>query len=95
MTLTLSKRSASRRGTRYRGSNSPNPEQAHARRRATVRDGHILGRYIDWQGRAREILARPGAGGSVLVVDRDSGTRSDDRLVAHLAADEPAENAAW
>jgi hypothetical protein len=32
--------------------------------------------------------------GSVLVVDRDAATLGDRRLVAHLGADEPAENAA-
>jgi hypothetical protein len=39
------------------------------------------------------VLALPGYGGSVLVVDRDATTHGDRRLVAHLAADEPAENA--
>jgi hypothetical protein len=39
------------------------------------------------------VVARQGAAGSVLVVDRDAHTRGDRRLVAHLAADEPAENA--
>jgi hypothetical protein len=52
-----------------------------------------LGRYIDSAGRAREIVARPGATGSVLVIDRDTATRADGRLVAHLGSDEPAENA--
>jgi hypothetical protein len=33
------------------------------------------------------------AGGSLLVVDRDALTHGNRRLVAHLAADEPAENA--
>jgi len=37
---------------------------------------------------------RAGAGGSVLVMDRDARTRSDRRLVAHLGADEPPGNAA-
>ncbi len=36
----------------------------------------------------------PGASGSVLVVDRDASTLGDRWLVAHLASDEPAENAA-
>jgi hypothetical protein len=94
MTLTLSKRPAARRATLHRGNSSPNAEQTRARCRAVARDGHALGGYIDWQGRAREVLARPGAAGSVLVVDRDSATRGDPRLVAHLAPDEPFENAA-
>jgi hypothetical protein len=53
-----------------------------------------LGRYTDWQGHERELIARAGAGGSVLVVDRVAGTHEDCRLVAHIAADEPAQNAA-
>ena len=53
----------------------------------------VLGRYIDPQSRARELVCRPGAGGSTLVIDRLAGAPTDQRLVAHLAADEPAENA--
>lgn len=52
-----------------------------------------LAGYRDEQGRARELLALPGHGGSVLVLDRDAATLCDRRLVAHLAADEPEENA--
>ncbi len=56
--------------------------------------GHgALARYTDAEGRLREVLARPGHAGSVLVVDCDAATLGDRRLVAHLAADEPAENA--
>lgn len=54
----------------------------------------LLGRYPDTQGRLRQVVALPGAGGSVLVVDRDATTLCDRRLVAHLAPDEPPENAA-
>jgi hypothetical protein len=50
-------------------------------------------RYTDGQGRERELVCRPGAGGSTLVVDRACGAPRDERLVAHLDADEPAENA--
>lgn len=52
-----------------------------------------LARYTDHAGRPREVLALPGHGGSVLVLDRDAATWGDRRLVAHLAADEPLENA--
>jgi hypothetical protein len=52
-----------------------------------------LGRYADRKGDVREVVALPGASGSVLVVDRDSSTLGDVRLVAHLAGDEPPENA--
>jgi hypothetical protein len=40
------------------------------------------------------VIARHGAAGSTLVIDRECLTHEDSRLVAHLAADEPAENAA-
>ena len=53
-----------------------------------------LGCYTDFDGRVRHVVALPGAAGSVLVVDRDAVTLGDRRLVAHLAADEPSENAA-
>jgi hypothetical protein len=53
-----------------------------------------LARYLDCNGHRREVIARRGFAGSVLVVDRDADTLGDRRLVAHLGADEPAENAA-
>lgn len=62
--------------------------------RAHRRDPGVLGRYVDRHGRPREIFARPGHAGSVLVLDRDAHTLCDRRLVAHLGADEPPENAA-
>jgi hypothetical protein len=40
------------------------------------------------------VILRRGAAGSTLVVDRDGASHGDLRLVAHLAADEPAGNAA-
>ena len=52
-----------------------------------------LGTYRDRDGRDRALIARPGVGGSVLVIDQDAQTLTDRRLVAHLAADEPAVNA--
>jgi hypothetical protein len=54
----------------------------------------VLARYSDPHGRLREILTRPGSGGSLLLIDRDAATRGDHRLIAHLAADEPPANAA-
>ncbi|MFI4984888.1 MAG: hypothetical protein ACHQAV_02740 [Solirubrobacterales bacterium] len=52
-----------------------------------------LGVYTETDsGAAREILSLPAAGGSILVVDH-AATRADARLVGHLAADEPLENA--
>jgi hypothetical protein len=53
-----------------------------------------LGRYTDRGGRRREIVTCPGAGDSLLVVDRDAATLTDGRLLAHIAPDEPVENAA-
>jgi hypothetical protein len=54
----------------------------------------LMGRYIAPKACLREVVALPGARGSMLVVDRDATTLGDCRLVAHLAADEPSENAA-
>jgi hypothetical protein len=53
-----------------------------------------LARYLDRNGHRREVIARHGFAGSVLVVDRDADTLGDRRLVAHIGADEPPENAA-
>jgi hypothetical protein len=64
------------------------------RRRETPIAVKSLASYPDVDGRIRELLALPGSGGSVLVLDRDATTLCDRRLVAHLAADEPVENAA-
>jgi hypothetical protein len=52
-----------------------------------------LGSFADRRGRRREVIAELAHAGSVLVVDRDAQTRGDRRLLAHLGADEPPENA--
>jgi hypothetical protein len=79
-------------------SDFPKPtRQRHVRTHKQARRGldqRLLGHYTDRSGNAREVLARPGAAGSVLVLDRDRVTLEDLRVVAHLAADEPVENAA-
>jgi hypothetical protein len=74
---------------------TPAPRTLKARRAspATHHVGEPLGRYTDPRGCERELVCRPGAGGSMLVIDRLAGTPTDQRLVAHLAADEPPENA--
>lgn len=54
--------------------------------------GRPLGRYTSTDGRLRELVMRPGAADSTLVIDRDAATLCDRRLVAHLASDEPVEN---
>ncbi len=64
------------------------------RRRGASAAVKPLAGYLDAAGRPRELLALPGHGGSVLVLDRDATTLSDRRLLAHLAHDEPPENAA-
>ena len=72
----------------------PRTSQQPARRKDVHRVPSRLGRYTDHRsGATREIVSLPGAGGSRLVVDRDAVTLGDRRLVAHLAEDEPAENA--
>jgi hypothetical protein len=52
-----------------------------------------LGYYDDPAGRRRELVARTGAAGSVLVIDRGALGSSEQLLLAHLAPDEPPENA--
>lgn len=70
-------------------------KQGHTRRtHAPAHERSVLGRYIDWRGGSREVIARAGYRGSVLVIDRDADTLGDRRLVAHISADEPAENPA-
>ena len=71
---------------------TPSPTTA-ADRSATAPQTADLGTYRNRAGRARALIARPGVGGSVLVIDQDAQTLTDRRLVAHLAADEPAMNA--
>ena len=63
---------------------------ADSRERAT----HRLGSYIDpATGRQREIVEVPRPDGSTFVVDYRWSILGDGRLVAHLAHDEPPENA--
>jgi hypothetical protein len=69
------------------------PREATRVRLRRHRPSGALGRYTDDSGEQREIVCRAGANGSRLVIDRLATTRGDERLVAHLAADEPAENA--
>ena len=52
-----------------------------------------LASYLSVDGRPRELFVIPGYADSLLVLDRDATTLCDRRLVAHLAADEPFENA--
>jgi hypothetical protein len=77
-----------RRRTRRNSTFSRRRVRPSAARSATIAS------YTDCDGRAREIVTRAGCAGSVLLVDRDAATLDDRRLIAHLAADEPPENAA-
>jgi len=88
--------SVPRRSARHDAGASP--RAAHTpttarRARATHQRHQALARYTDALGRTREVVAQQGHAGSILVVDRDLVSRDDRRLVAHLAADEPAANA--
>ena len=83
------------RTSRSQRSRTARPRTHAARQAGYASRAHgSLARYTDAEGRLREVLARPGHAGSVLVLDRDATTLGDRRLVAHLAADEPPENAA-
>ncbi|MCW3033718.1 MAG: hypothetical protein JWM60_2063, partial [Solirubrobacterales bacterium] len=53
----------------------------------------VLRRYRDEDGVTRELIARPAANGTVLVIDRDLLDGGEERLIAHLAFDEPPRNA--
>jgi hypothetical protein len=81
--------SAARQATRSQRSSTARPRRDSGRA-----ERGLLGRYLDADGRQRQVVALPGARGSALVVDRDVCTLGDLRLVAHLAAEEPPENAA-
>ena len=87
-------RVTSRTGLAGVRSRSKTGRSARAKRGPGRSEPGLLGRYIDRSGRLRQVVALPGARGSVLVVDRDAITLGDRRLVAHLAPDEPRENAA-
>jgi hypothetical protein len=52
-----------------------------------------LGAYTTPSGERREVVCVTGTAETRLLIDRIRGSARDARLVAHLAADEPAENA--
>jgi hypothetical protein len=88
----LESRSSSPKQARRRPSQAKHA--ARSKHRWGGRRHDRLGLYADAEGHAREVVRLPAAAGSVLVVDRDSSTLGDLRLVAHLSSDEPPENAA-
>lgn len=76
----------------------PAPARRSSHRKRPERDvadstSRTLGRYRDGRG-TREVVARPAAGGTVLVIDWDARTLEDRRLLARLAAEESPANAA-
>jgi len=77
-----------------RGPHNRQLSDAPVPRRGAIAAVKPLAGYLDADGRPRELLALPGRDGSVLVLDRDATTLGDRRLLAHLASDEPPENAA-
>lgn len=54
----------------------------------------MIRRYQDASGHQHELITRAACGGSILLVDRDLSNVQDERLVAHIAADEPPGNVA-
>jgi hypothetical protein len=70
------------------------PSRSSCRSHRFDRSGRRLGSYTDAADRQRELVAERSRAGGVLVLDRDSRTRGDARLLAHLGADEPPESAA-
>jgi len=82
-----------RRASRSSGHQSPALGSVHPKRERML-VGRTLERYTDCEGRTREIVARQGAGGSVLVLDQSVAKRGECSLLAHIAPDEPAGNAA-
>jgi hypothetical protein len=70
----------------------PDPRRRHSSVGGSLPAARRLGVYTDDCGERREIVCLAGAGETMLVVDRTLGL-GDARLVAHLAADEPVDNA--
>src|SRR5271169_2308494 len=94
MTSTLSSPSSTARRSPRRGaSDSRRPGRGSTKRPGGRHDRRVLVRYTDWRGRSRELFTERGPAGTVLVVDRDSSHGEDRRLLAHLGADEPPQNA--
>jgi hypothetical protein len=79
--------------TRVAPPRAPAQAQHSQHRPGLAHDREPLARYRDQEGRERDVVARTGAHGSVLIIDRDYTTLSDCRLVAHLWPDEPEVNA--
>jgi hypothetical protein len=94
MTPTLSPTSSIQRRPRRPNADASSRAGRALARQSPLQEHRLLGRYTDQQGRRREVVAQAALAGSVLVVDRRAASHADSRLVAHLGADEPSENAA-
>jgi hypothetical protein len=94
MTPTLSPPSSIQRRLRHPQTAASSRAGGAPARQSPLQQHRPLGRYTDQQGHRREVVAQQALAGSVLVVDRRAASHGDSRLVAHLGADEPAENAA-
>ena len=86
----LTAESARPRSPRTRSAHGPaSTRPAHHR----LRRGRRIDCYRDELGIRRELIVRAGSSGSLLVIDRRPSALCDERLLAHLPADEPLENA--
>ncbi len=72
----------------HRPGSAPRP-----RRRKSAQRERLLATFSDSRGGVREVLARPGAFGALVVIDRDTARRGDSVLVAQLFPEEPTGNA--
>ncbi len=88
------RRNAHRSAVRSRPDAASPPDAPESEPSDLSRQGRPLDSYTTPHGALRELVVEEGAGGSLLVVDRDGITLCDRRLVAHIAADEPNENVA-
>lgn len=84
---------SARRGAAGAGVAAASARRSPRRAGRGAPDRRVLARYVDRRGDLRELVTGAGAAGSTLVIDRRAGGREDQRLIAHLAADEPATNA--
>lgn len=80
-----------RQSGRPRGQPKSATNRGHAASRV---GGAALARYAAPDGTSREIITRRSAAKTTLVIDRETKTLGDPRLVAALWPDEPPENAA-
>lgn len=81
-------------GRAHVASGAGQPDRVRQRVRQRPADGAVLAGYIAQDGRARQVVRRGGAGGSVLLIDRDVRTLGDVRLIAHISREEPRRNVA-